>query len=127
MEDAAGAVPIELAPDKIRHSFHLRRDKRSLIQQVLNPCGIQATMGSSVRSRIVPSDEAMVACYAHVPDANVIATSTSPEIRLLSIFHRSLTQNPSSSAQYRAHFQQRSRKVRFHRTHFQVGDLRNFR
>jgi hypothetical protein len=125
MEDAVGAVPIELAPDKIRHNFHLGLDKRSLIQQVLNPYGIQATMDSSVRSQIVPFDEAVVACCAHAPTANVTATSTSPENCLLSIFCRSLIRNPSSSLQCRAYSQQRTRKVRFHRTHFQTGGLRN--
>jgi RNA binding exosome subunit len=40
MKDAARAVSIELAPDKIRHSFHLRLDKQSLTQQVLNAHGI---------------------------------------------------------------------------------------
>src|ERR1700677_4704193 len=56
MEDADGAVPIELAPDNIRHSFHLRVDERSLIQQVLNAYGIQVAMDSSVRSQIVLFD-----------------------------------------------------------------------
>jgi type II secretory pathway component GspD/PulD (secretin) len=56
MEDAERAVPIELAPDNIRHSFHLRVDEQSLIRQVLNAYGIQVAMDSSVRSQIVPFD-----------------------------------------------------------------------
>jgi general secretion pathway protein D len=56
MGDADGAVSIELAPDNIRHSFHLRVDEQSLIRQVLNSYGIQVAMDSSVRSQIVPFD-----------------------------------------------------------------------
>jgi type II secretory pathway component GspD/PulD (secretin) len=56
MEDADGAVPIALAPDNIRRSFHLRGDEQSLIRQVLNAFGIQVAMNSSVRNQIVPFD-----------------------------------------------------------------------
>jgi len=56
MEDADGAAPIELTPDNIRHSFHLRVDERSLIRQVLNAYGIQVEMDSSVQSQIVLFD-----------------------------------------------------------------------
>jgi len=56
MEDVRGAAPIELVPDNIRHSFHLRVDERSLIPQVLSAYGIQVAMDSSVRSQIVPFD-----------------------------------------------------------------------
>jgi len=56
MEDADGAVPIALAPDTIRRSFHLRADEQSLIRQVLNAYGIQVAMDSSVRSQIVRFD-----------------------------------------------------------------------
>lgn len=56
MEDADEAVPIALAPDNIRRSFHLRADEQSLIRQVLNAYGIQVAMDSSVRSQIVPFD-----------------------------------------------------------------------
>jgi type II secretory pathway component GspD/PulD (secretin) len=56
VEDADGAVPIALAPDNIRRSFHLRADEQSLIRQVLNAYGIQVAVDSSVRSQIVPFD-----------------------------------------------------------------------
>jgi type II secretory pathway component GspD/PulD (secretin) len=56
MEETGGTASVEIAPDNIRHSFHLRVDERSLIQQVLNAYGIQVEMDSSVRSQIVPFD-----------------------------------------------------------------------
>ena len=56
MEDADGAAPVELAPDKGRHSFHLHLDEQSLVRQVLNAYGIQVAIDSSVRSQVVSFD-----------------------------------------------------------------------
>jgi type II secretory pathway component GspD/PulD (secretin) len=56
MKDAEGTVPIELAPDNTRHSFHLRLDEQSLIRHVMNAYGIQASMDASVKSQIVNFD-----------------------------------------------------------------------
>lgn len=56
MEDAYGAVPIALAPENIRRSFHLHGDQQGLIRQVLNAYGIQVAMDSSVRNQIAAFD-----------------------------------------------------------------------
>jgi type II secretory pathway component GspD/PulD (secretin) len=56
LQDVRAAVPIALASDNIRRSFHLRGDEQSLIRQVLSAYGIQVTMDPSVRSQIVPFD-----------------------------------------------------------------------
>ena len=47
------AAPIALEPQKGRHSFDLRTDKRSLLSQVLDAYGIQATIDDSVNAQPV--------------------------------------------------------------------------
>jgi general secretion pathway protein D len=50
------AAPIELASKNGNHTFHLRTDVRSLISQVLNAYGIQATIDDSVKAQTVHFD-----------------------------------------------------------------------
>lgn len=53
--DTAGSVP-ELEPASGRQSFHLKSDRRQLIQQVFRAYGIQATVDSSVPAAPVRLD-----------------------------------------------------------------------
>ena len=45
------AAPVELMPQKERHTFHLRADEQDLIRQVLHAYGIQATLDASVKNQ----------------------------------------------------------------------------
>lgn len=69
------AAPIVLAPQKGDHAFHLHTDERSLIPQVLNTYGVQATVDSSVISRRVHFDIDEVD-FAEAADLLELATST---------------------------------------------------
>jgi hypothetical protein len=50
-EHRGAAEPIVLVPQTVRHSFHLRTDKRTLILQVLDTFGIRATIDQSVNAQ----------------------------------------------------------------------------
>ncbi|MGA9672965.1 MAG: hypothetical protein WBQ94_27355 [Terracidiphilus sp.] len=69
------AAPIVLAPQKVDRAFHLRADERSLIPQVLNAYGIQATVDSSVVSRQIHFDTDEVD-FAEAADLVKLATDT---------------------------------------------------
>ncbi len=56
LDGREAAAPPALRPRAGQHSFHLRMDKRSLISQVLNAFGIQATVDQSVTAQTVPFD-----------------------------------------------------------------------
>ena len=62
-ENGEAAAPIELAPERGNRTFHLRTDKGSLIQQVLNAYGIRAAVDTSVKSAAVHFDAADVDFY----------------------------------------------------------------
>ena len=55
-ENGEAMAPIELVPERGNRTFHLRTDEASLIHQVLNAYGIQATVDASVRSQAVHFD-----------------------------------------------------------------------
>lgn len=69
------AVAIELRPQKGRHTFDLRTDKRSLILQVLNAYGIQAEIDQSVNGQRVHFDADEVD-FADASDLLKLATDT---------------------------------------------------
>lgn len=50
------AAPVELAPERGNRDFHLRTDEPTLIRQVLNAYGIQATIDASVKTQAVRFD-----------------------------------------------------------------------
>jgi type II secretory pathway component GspD/PulD (secretin) len=52
----APAAPVELAPQRGTHTFHLRTDEPSLIRQVLSAYGIQATVDASVKGQRIHFD-----------------------------------------------------------------------
>jgi hypothetical protein len=78
------APPIILAPQKGDHAFHLRADERSLILQVLNVYGVQATIDSSVISRRIHFDTDEVD-FAEA--ANLIELATDTFLVPLDSFH----------------------------------------
>jgi general secretion pathway protein D len=53
--DTAGA-PIQLAPAKTRHSFHIHSGASDVLKQVLSAYGMSATIDSSVKSQTVRLD-----------------------------------------------------------------------
>ncbi len=69
------AVPIELTPQKGRHTFDLQTDKRSLILQVLNAYGIQAAIDQSVNGQRIHFD-ADEADFVDASDLVKLATDT---------------------------------------------------
>ncbi|HTV04822.1 MAG TPA: hypothetical protein VME86_05595 [Acidobacteriaceae bacterium] len=54
--DRSIAPPVTLAPDKRTHSFHLRSPASDVLRQVLTAYGIQPSIDSSVKNRIVRLD-----------------------------------------------------------------------
>ncbi|MBT9329859.1 type II secretion system protein GspD [Paracidobacterium acidisoli] len=74
-KDNEAAPPVLLSPEPARRSFHVRTDEQSLIRQVLNAYGIQASLDPSVKSRVVRFDLDDVV-YAQAAKALSLATGT---------------------------------------------------
>lgn len=55
-ESREDTAPIQLAPEKITRSFHLRMDERQLVPQVLSAYGIRAIVDQTVPSRGIRFD-----------------------------------------------------------------------
>lgn len=58
--DKSIAPPVTLAPDKQRHSFHLRAPAPEVLRQVLTAYGIQPNIDGSVKNQIVRLDTGSV-------------------------------------------------------------------
>lgn len=74
-EKDEAATPIELAAQKGRGTFHLKADEPSVISQVLNDYGIQATVDDSVGTQMVRFDATDVD-FAEAAKLVKLATNT---------------------------------------------------
>lgn len=76
--DATGEMagpPIQLQPTPGRHSFHVRTNRRDLIDKVFSAWGIRPTFDASVESTTVPFDVDDVD-FVHAERALALATNT---------------------------------------------------
>jgi type II secretory pathway component GspD/PulD (secretin) len=74
-QEPGTSEPVVLAPQDGQHSFHLHTDQRSLISQVLQAFGIQATINQSVNAQSIHFDADDID-FAETEDLLQLATGT---------------------------------------------------